>query len=86
MAEVGTVYDLTPAPHTADVPATGEPRTAAARAANTWLTASVVDDTAEVRAAAFHGRGRTRSDFRHQCQAAGWESWFTLRSGSKSWL
>jgi len=59
MAEVGTVYDLTPAPHTADVLATGEPRTAAARTANKWLTASLVDDTAEG-----PGRGvsRTRPD------------------------
>lgn len=73
---------LTPARHTADVLATGEPRTAAARTANTRLTAGLVDNTPRALAAAFHGRGRTRSGFRVY-QAAGWEIWFTLRSGSK---
>ena len=67
MAEVGTVYDLRPVPRTAaDVLATGERRTAAPKAANKWLTASVVQDTAGVLDAVFaeaqrRDPGRTRT-------------------------
>lgn len=51
MAEVGTVYDLTPVPRTAaDVLATGPTaqRVPAPKATNKWLTASVVEDTVAV--------------------------------------
>lgn len=52
LAEVGAVYDLTPAPRCAtDVmggPTTGEPPAPVPVAKNKWVTASVVDDAAEV--------------------------------------
>lgn len=52
IAEVGAVYDLTPMPRCAsDVmagPTTGEPPTPAPVANNKWVTASVIDDAAEV--------------------------------------
>lgn len=57
LAEVGAVYDLTPAPRSAadiiggaDADAAGAPAPAAK---NKWLTASVVDDAAQVLAAVF---------------------------------
>ena len=59
LAEVGTVYDLHPVARTADnVLARTEqphdaPRTPTPRARNKWLTASVVDDAADVLAAVF---------------------------------
>ena len=68
LAEVGTVYDLTPAPRSAtdiigdaDPDAVGPP---APVAKNKWLTASVVDDAAQVLAAVFDEA--ERRDPRHQ--------------------
>lgn len=52
LAEVGAVYDLKPVPRTAadvmGVPDPGRPAPAAPVAKNKWVTASVVDDAAEV--------------------------------------
>lgn len=57
LAEVGAVYDLTPAPRTAaDImggPAADTPGAPAPAATNKWLTASVVDDAAQVLTAVF---------------------------------
>jgi hypothetical protein len=78
MAEVAAVYDLTPAPRTADdvLPDDGE-RTAAVagpRAAGKWLTASVTDDAAAVIAAGFDEADRR--DPGHQ------RSWVALVDGN----
>jgi len=78
MAEVAAVYDLTPAPRTADdvLPNDGE-RTAAVagpRAAGKWLTASVTDDAAAVIAAGFDEADRR--DPGHQ------RSWVALVDGN----
>jgi len=56
LAEVGAVYDLPPVPRTAaDIMASEEGQTTAPapKAKNKWLTASVVDDAAEVLASVF---------------------------------
>jgi hypothetical protein len=57
LAEVGAVYDVTPAPRTAaDVMGPrpqNRPPAPAPKATNKWLTASVVDDAAEVLTAVF---------------------------------
>lgn len=49
MAEVGAVYDITPVPRSpADVLASGDDATPAPKAQAKWVTASVVEDAAEV--------------------------------------
>jgi hypothetical protein len=54
MATVGAVYDLTPVPRTAaDVLANSDTPTPAPQATNTWLTASVVQDTTAVLSTVF---------------------------------
>jgi len=65
IAEVGAVYTVTPAPRTpGDVLATnGEPQQPPPRAADKWLTASVVDDAREVIARVFDEA--ERRDARH---------------------
>ena len=80
LAEVGTVYDLQPVARTADeVLARSDepadtPRTPAPRARNKWLTASVVDDAAEVLADVFDEADRR--DPRHQ------RAWVALVDGN----
>lgn len=68
LAEVGAVYDLTPAPRTAaDVLASShsdDPPPPAPKAKNKWVTASVVDDAAEVIAAVFDQADRRDPDHR----------------------
>lgn len=59
MAEVGAVYDITPGPRSpADVLASGDDATPAPKAQAKWVTASVVEDAAEVIAKSLR-RGRT---------------------------
>ena len=74
-AEVGAVYDLTPAPRSAadimggrDADAPGAPAPAAK---NTWLTASVVDDAAQVLAAVFDEAERRDPTHRRRWVALG---------------
>lgn len=78
MAEVGAVYDLTPVPRTpADVMARHGPHTPAppAPAAKAkWLTASVVDDAAQVVAAVFEEA--ERRDPHHE------RTWIALLDGN----
>jgi len=80
LAEVGTVYDLHPVARTAaDILArTGEPSdvssTPAPRAKNKWITASVVDDAADVLAAVFDEADRRDPD--HQ------RTWVALVDGN----
>ena len=80
LAEVGTVYDLQPQPRTADdvLARCDEPadtaHTPAPRAQNKWLTASVVDDAADVLGAVFDEADRR--DPLHQ------RSWVALVDGN----
>jgi hypothetical protein len=54
LAEVGAVYDITPAPRTAsDIMSPHDQTVPGPEAKNKWLTASVVDDAAEVVAGVF---------------------------------
>jgi hypothetical protein len=80
VAEVGTVFDITPAPRTAAsiLPRPGGAGAGAAdapRAENKWLTASVADDAAQVIAAVFAEAGRR--DPGHQ------RTWAALVDGNK---
>jgi len=80
MAEVGTVYDAPPAPRTAAevLPATDDQRAQASPgpvAANKWLTASVVENAAEVVGRVFDEA--ERRDPAHQRQ------WVALVDGSR---
>lgn len=73
MAEVGAVYDLTPAPRTiADILPTDTTTRPATR--NKWLTASVTDDAAEVIGAGFDEA--TRRDGEHH------RDWVALVDGN----
>lgn len=76
LAEVGAVYDVTPVPRSpADVLATGEQEPPAApKAKAKWLTASVVDDAAEVVAKVFDEA--ERRDPTHQ------RTWVALVDGN----
>jgi len=78
MAEVGAVYDLAPVPRQAtDILAgkSGEhPTPAAPKAKNKWLTASVVDDAAQVVAGIFDEAERRDPDHRR--------SWVALVDGN----
>jgi len=68
MAEVGAVYEITPAPRTsADIwaPAGGD-TTPAPKAANKWVTASVVEDAAVVIATVFDEAERRDRDHQRQ--------------------
>jgi hypothetical protein len=76
IAEVGAVYEITPAPRTSDdiwAPA-GDDTTPAPEAANKWVTASVVEDAAVVIATVFDEA--ERRDTRHQRQ------WVALVDGN----
>lgn len=68
LAEVGAVYEITPAPRTlADIWApAGDDTTPPPEAANKWVTASVVEDAAAVIAAVFDEA--ERRDPKHQRQ------------------
>lgn len=68
MAEVGAVYEITPSPRTpADIWAPpGDDITAAPKAANKWVTASVVEDVAVVIAAVFDEAERRDRDHQRQ--------------------
>jgi hypothetical protein len=78
LAEVGAVYDITPAPRTAaDVLASdenGQTPAPAPRASNKWVTASVVDDAAEVLTGVFDEADRR--DPSHQ------RTWVALVDGN----
>lgn len=78
MAEVGTVYDLTPVPRTAtDVlapPEQASPAALPAKATGKWLTASVVEDAGEVLSAVFDEA--ERRDPTHQ------RTWVALVDGN----
>ena len=78
LAEVGTVYHISPAPRTAaDVMGPheqNEPPAAAPTAKNKWVTASVVDDAAEVLTAVFDEA--ERRDPKHQ------QTWVALVDGN----
>lgn len=76
LAEVGAVYDLTPVVRSAtDVLATNRPQPAPTpKAVNKWLTASVVDDAAEVIATIFDEA--QRRDPQHQ------RTWIALVDGN----
>jgi hypothetical protein len=76
MAEVGAVYEITPAPRTsADIWAlAGDDTTPAPEAANKWVTASVVEDAAVVIATVFDEA--ERRDRNHQRQ------WVALVDGN----
>ena len=85
VAEVGTVFDLTPAPRTAAdiLPGPGDARAGDARAGaadapraeNKWVTASVADDAAQVIAAVF-----AEADRRDPARA---RTWIALADGNK---
>jgi len=78
LAEVGAVYDLTPAPRSAgEVMAPSEERdqpVAVPTAKNKWVTASVVDDAAEVLTGVFDEA--ERRDPQHQ------RTWVALVDGN----
>jgi hypothetical protein len=75
LAEVGAVYDLTPAPRTAaEVIGQTEPGPPRPKPTNKWLTASVVDDAAEVLTRVFNHA--ERRDPRHQ------RTWVALVDGN----
>jgi hypothetical protein len=79
MAEVGTVYDATPAPRTPGdiLPATDDGRRDAKPgppARNKWLTASVIDDAASVVGQIFDEADRRDPDHRR--------SWVALVDGN----
>jgi len=78
MAEVGAVYDVTPAPRSApDVlsrPGPDEDRAPAPEAANKWVTASVAEDATEVVVRAFDEAHRR--DRRHR------RTWVALVDGN----
>jgi len=78
MAEVGTVYDLTPVPRTpTDIIGRDDdpPRAPAPKASNKWLTASVVDTAATVIGSIFDEA--ERRDPTHQ------RTWVALVDGAK---
>ena len=78
MAEVGAVYDVTPVVRTpADIIAREDDtdRTPAPKAANKWLTASVVNDAASVISAVFDEAQRRDPDHRR--------TWVALVDGAK---
>src|SRR6202142_778945 len=62
LAEVGAVYELTPAPRSAAevLAPTAQKTVAAPKAKHKWLTASVIDDAASVIAEIFDEAGAPR--------------------------
>jgi hypothetical protein len=78
MAELAVVYDVTPVPRKpTDIfsPDEDEPKPEAPKATNKWLTASVVDDVAEVISEAFVEADRRDPDHLRQ--------WIALVDGAK---